>query len=154
VRKAYLKRYSAGYIKGSPSKRHSPGSAYRTLEAMREKAREMGRGERLGIFSDGKQIELWTPGPNPRHVVEKQMLDQEISSKIMMQTDRAQKRQVYNKVVLKSTGESVVTMYFSGSEVFLIEDYPDGTYRQSLQSSSTSRMKALFEANRVPWRGL
>lgn len=157
MRKAYLKKYSAGYIKGSPSKqRANRGSAYRLAEALRERAKELGHGERTALLKNEKgeiyqQLEIWIPGPNPRVKAQEKLYDNELSKLYLFQTSRHQKRQHYNKVVLKSSPESTVTMYFCGMEVFLIEDYPDGTFRQSLQSASTTHMKNLFKMNRVPW---
>lgn len=151
MRRAYLKRYSGPYIKGSASKRTGGGTGWAMHQARVESAEIYGRGEYQATMKDGTKFEVWVRGANPRHVVENNLVTQAADAKLLEQTPRHQKRKHYNKVVLKSTQESVVTMYFSGADVFLIEDYPDGTFRQSLQSSSTTFMKQLYENGRVRW---
>lgn len=152
MRKAYLKRFAANTIKGRLSRQPTRGIAWASHEAKIERAEELGRGEIEYFDSTGKKLgEGWKGGTNPRTAVVQKMTEQMLSCVLLEQTDRSQKRKQYNKVVLSATEKSTVTMYFSGSEVFLIEDYPDGTFRQSLQSSSTTRMKLLFQTNRVHW---
>lgn len=144
MRKAYLKQFSAGYIKGRGKRTDWQG-----YKIKQENAEKMHRKEKEILNSEGFVVgDTWARGPVPRDVV----LEKLASSLTLMQTDRLQKLQVYNKLVLSETDKSKVTMFFSGADVFLIEDFPDGTFRESLQCSSTKRMKDLFIAGQVPWR--
>ena len=67
-------------------------------------------------------------------------------------TNKLEKLNDYNKLVLARSEFSTVTMFWAGIECFLVEEFSTGKFRVSLSSTSRELMKSLFKSGRVIWQ--
>jgi hypothetical protein len=72
-------------------------------------------------------------------------------NKELAKLTKLEKLSAYNKAVLARTTLSTTTMYWTGTECFLIEEFSNGTHRVSLSTTSRDYMKTLFKSGRVMW---
>jgi hypothetical protein len=99
-------------------------------------------------FAQWSGLEEYHGGRTPLMDVRKKLKE----NKELAKLTRTEKLSVYNKTVLARTTMSTTTMYWTGTECFLIEEFSNGTYRESLSSTSRDYMKTLFTSGRVMWR--
>ena len=58
----------------------------------------------------------------------------------------------YNKAVLKHEDTRIATLFWNGRECFVVEEYPNGTYKQSIAYTDRERLKMHYWMRKLQWQ--